>query len=160
MDATVDSGSDDAGGFTCGLYVAPNCGAGTDGGLLYCDLRSSTCCLTLTLEGRCVANDGGAACTKSEVTVGCSNACDCPSGQVCCGVENGIAATTSCQTVAPGGSCPAPSGSSAAQFCTQDAECVNGAGCIAQTCTLGANLNICGLQGQPPFDCTLSNAGN
>jgi hypothetical protein len=142
---------------TCGPYVAPNCGAGSDGGLLYCDLRTNTCCLTLSLVGRCLPNGG--TCTKSEVTVGCSNACDCTGGEVCCGVENGIAATTSCQSVSSGGKCPAPAGSGAAQFCTVDSECLNGAGCIPQTCTFGANLNICGLQSQSPFNCTVRDAG-
>ena len=91
------------------------------------------------------------------VTFGCSQACDCPTGQVCCGTENGAAATTSCQTVASGGSCPG--GAMGAQLCAVDSECANGAGCLAQTCTAGANLNLCGLQSQSPFDCALRDGG-
>jgi hypothetical protein len=42
----------------------------------------------------------------------------------------------------------------AAQLCEQDIECKNGQKCIAQTCVLGAKFKICGLQNQPPYNCT------
>jgi hypothetical protein len=86
------------------------------------------------------------------VTFGCNRACDCAAGQVCCGLETGNVATTSCQTVASGGACPG--GATGAQLCAGSSECANGQACTAQSCAYGANLSLCGIQSQSPFNCS------
>jgi hypothetical protein len=40
-----------------------------------------------------------------------------------------------------------------AQLCKGNAECQNGMMCIPQTCLAGANLDLCGLTSQSPFNC-------
>jgi hypothetical protein len=92
------------------------------------------------------------------VTFGCTQACDCQNGQVCCGVENGSVATTSCQTVAGGGSCPG--GEAGAQLCEVSSECTNGQACTPQSCADGAHLSLCGIQSQAPFNCKIADGGN
>ena len=85
----------------------------------------------------------------------CQQQSDCTSGRVCCGTVSMISAQTQCQTVPDGGTCqPASSAAQgSAQLCKSDAECINGTGCIAQTCAGGAMLQLCGLQSATPFNC-------
>jgi hypothetical protein len=46
-----------------------------------------------------------------------------------------------------------------AQLCSVSPECVNGQACTAQTCAGGANLSLCGIQSQSPFNCMPRDAG-
>jgi hypothetical protein len=158
-----DGGDAGDGASSCGPYTAPMCGTQADAGP--CDLHSSVCCVTPELGGRCLPKnpDGGGVCDPNmEVQVGCLSACECPGAQVCCGVLENLVVDTACQAVAQGGHC-APvmqtSTQASAQLCKVDSECVNGDPCIAQTCTLRANLNLCGLQTQSPFNCSPSDGG-
>jgi hypothetical protein len=129
-----------------------------------CDLRANDCCFnptgfsggTVVGTWSCPPKSTGCSGVLA-VTFGCTQACDCPTGQVCCGTENGSTATTTCQTVASGGSCPG--GAMGAQLCTVSSECVNGEACIPQSCADGANLSLCGLQSQSPFDCAPRDGG-
>ncbi|MGO9833458.1 MAG: hypothetical protein ACLP1X_04515 [Polyangiaceae bacterium] len=146
------SGEAGADAGACSSYTPPTCGNGV------CDLRSDDCCFNATgisggtIVGTWSCSPKTTGCSGAlSVTFGCSQACDCPSGQVCCGAENGSTATTSCQTVAQGGSCPG--GAMGAQLCAMSSECVNGEACIPQACAEGANLTLCGVQSQSPFDC-------
>jgi len=150
IDAPIDSGSGGDGN-SCGPYTPPICGTTP------CDLHTNICCLTLSLAGRCLSKDDGGTCNSAtEVTIQCSDECECPTGDVCCGVRNGLTATTECQAVPTGGHCqpyPQTATTASAQFCARSAECTLGDECIYQTCTLGANLYFCGLQTQSPFNC-------
>lgn len=134
--------------------MAPTCGTGATA--TQCDLHTNICCVQLDLVSRCVPKDGG-ACNSNEVAVGCLQACECPGPDgVCCGVDQGLVVQSACQSVPTGGHCqpyPQTDAGASAQFCKVSSECVNGDECIAQTCELGANLNICGLQNQKPFNC-------
>jgi hypothetical protein len=135
----------------CVNYVAPMCGTTP------CDLRSNTCCISLTLETRCIAGVS-ASCKSTEAAVHCLQACECPDNGVCCGVDNTLVGfvESECQAVPAGGLCnphPQTATQASEQLCKTDAECTNGQGCISQTCIDGAMLNICGLQSQDPFDC-------
>jgi hypothetical protein len=159
-----DSGSDDAGDasdanapdssdgtLVCQNYVAPMCGTTP------CDLRANTCCISLTLTTRCIAG-ANANCNSNEASIHCLQACECGGGKSCCGVENTLVGfvTSQCQNVPAGGYCsphPQTTTQASAQLCTLDAECRDGSKCINQTCIYGANLNICGVQSQDPFDC-------
>jgi hypothetical protein len=154
-----DDGSDAAAPApNCPNYVAPPCGGPND--TSPCDLRSNTCCITLTLQERCIPG-AAAKCNSNEAAIHCANACDCSGGNVCCGVANVLvgAVQTVCQSIPDGGLCnphPATNTQASAQLCNVNAampECKNGQNCIAQTCEYGANLSICGLQSQDPFDC-------
>jgi hypothetical protein len=123
-----------------------------------CDLRSSVCCVTLSLQERCLVGRT-TKCASNEASAHCTNACDCPNGQVCCGVVNQLVgiATSGCQTVADGGLCnphPPTNTQASAQLCNVDAECKNGQPCIFQTCAFGAMFHFCGLQTGDPYDCT------
>jgi hypothetical protein len=136
----------------CVNYVAPVCGSGP------CDLRTHTCCITLSLTATCVAGTGASACPSNQASVHCLQSCECGGTKSCCGVENTLigAVTAECQEVPNGGFCsphPQTSTEASAQFCKTDAECKNGQACIAQTCEFGAMFNICGVQSQAPFDC-------
>ncbi|HEX4445652.1 MAG TPA: hypothetical protein VH044_02920 [Polyangiaceae bacterium] len=136
----------------CVNYVAPVCGSGP------CDLRTHTCCVTLSLAFTCVAGTGSSACPSNQASVHCLQSCECGGTKSCCGVENTLigAVTAECQEVPNGGFCsphPQTSTEASAQFCKTDAECKNGQGCIAQTCEFNAVFNICGVQSQAPFDC-------
>jgi hypothetical protein len=156
--------SDDAGdmveagpppAFCPATYLPIPCG--TDAGDT-CDLRSSTCCVTLSLNERCLIGRN-AKCASNEASGHCTNACDCPNGQVCCGVINELVgvATASCQSIPDGGLCnphPPTNTQASAQLCNVDAECRNGQPCIFQTCALGAMFHLCGLQTGDPYDCT------
>ncbi len=138
-------------------YVAPPCGMAADGTPTTCDLRSNTCCITISLAERCIPG-ANAKCNSNEAAVHCSNACDCFGGNVCCGVINTLvgAVQTICQDIPDGGLCnphPPTNTQASGQLCTTDGECKNGQGCIHQTCELGATLNVCGLQSQDPFNC-------
>ncbi len=83
----------------------------------------------------------------------CGGSVDCPSGQVCCGEADQLSG--SAQTVCAD-SCPTMSSSSKqgqAQVCRGNAECQNHMDCLPQQCLGTANLNLCGLTSQAPFDC-------
>ena len=123
-----------------------------------CDVRSNTCCVTVSLNptGRCVSGTT-ATCNSNEAPFHCRYSCDCPAGQSCCGAidTQTLSGTATCQAVANGGSCSVPAGfTAAAQLCEQDEECKNGQPCIAQTCVFDAMFKFCGLQSQPPYKCT------
>ncbi len=146
----------DAARSVCDDYVIPKCGTTP------CDLRSNTCCSTVTLQTRCIQG-ANAACDSDEGTLHCWEACECSGGKVCCAVSNTIvgAVQTECQAVAEGSHCvPYPSSTTMAsvQFCEVDSECKNGQPCVPQTCTydgISARLYICGLQDQAPFNCKM-----
>jgi hypothetical protein len=59
-------------------------------------------------------------------------------------------ADTQCATT-----CPTQGNSTQgqAQVCKGNAECQNKMECIPQTCLGNANLDLCGLTSQDPFDC-------
>jgi hypothetical protein len=161
--SSADGGSEagDA-GFSCGPYTVPLCGVTDAGADLPCDLHDNFCCLTFALVGRCLPKDGGGGtCTSDEVNVGCAQACECGGGQVCCAVQDGLSYSTGCQPVAPGGHCqpyPQTCTTASAQLCVSGSECVGNEGCIPQTCVFGANLNICGIQSESPFNCAQRDA--
>ncbi len=161
-DASSSSSSGGEGGVA---YVPPVCGV--QSGAAGCDLRTSTCCLTQTLIGTCVAK--GTACPSGQASVGCLQALECPSGQSCCGVVEDIqgAVISGCQNVPLGGHCPySPytpvSLYQGVQLCKTDAECksLTDAGtpdlCIHQTCFMGAMLSMCGVQSTAPLSCSAS----
>jgi hypothetical protein len=132
-------------------YTPPLCG------LSPCNLRSNTCCVTFSLETRCIPG-ANAKCESNEATLHCTQACECSNGDVCCGVENSILGVvqTECQSIPDGGLCnphPQTTTQASAQICTTDEECKNGMGCLKQSCVYGAVLSVCGLQSQDPFDC-------
>jgi hypothetical protein len=97
--------------------------------------------------------DRSASCPQFNASFKCGGAIDCPSGQVCCGVVNQalVQAETSCMASCPTTSSGMTQGQ--AQVCRSTVECQNQMDCIAQTCAGGANLNICGLTSQMPFNC-------
>jgi hypothetical protein len=152
-----DSGAD--GPTACDPYTPPMCGT------VPCDLRSNTCCVQFDLTARCLAGNN-ATCNSNEATVHCLQACECGGSDVCCGQVNEIlgAATSSCNAISslasgPSGALecppyPATSEVVGAQLCKTDAECENGAPCVAQTCMFGAMLTMCGVQNQSGFTCT------
>jgi hypothetical protein len=158
-DGSIDSAlSDDSGDGSggpalnaCTDYVVTNCGASP------CDLRTNVCCVTINLDTRCVRKP--ADCDpKMEASIHCLQSCECPVGQVCCGVANTIlgVVTSECQSIPDGGLCnphPMTNTQASEQLCGTDAECTAGQGCIKQTCEYGVTLQICGLQSQAPFDC-------
>jgi len=171
QDATVDvtptpDDSSSAGDGTesdsgaCESYTPPICGTTP------CDLRSNTCCITFVLQNpppaRCVPG-ASATCNSNEITAHCLQACECGGGY-CCGqydkihgVVQSVCESESELVAFDGGlNCyPSPEtvSSAAAQLCKTDAECQNGQPCISQTCVAGANLSVCGLQSQSPYDC-------
>jgi hypothetical protein len=151
--APMDGGSSDVDAGICGNYVVPLCGTTP------CDLHNHTCCVTpFPLAGRCIAG-ANANCMNTEATFHCAYACECPQGQVCCGIIDTLVGfgTASCQTIGQGGFCPPhpnTASQAAAQLCKVDAECTNGQPCIAQTCVYGAMFHFCGLQSQSPYNCT------
>jgi hypothetical protein len=145
--------------FTCGPYVAPPCNGAP------CDLRTNTCCLTAQLQERCVPGHGMGTCNSNEAVIQCGTACDCPYGTVCCGSLYTLYSLveTTCQAVPPDGHCspyPQTSTQASGQLCGQSGECVNGEGCIYQTCVLGVTLHVCGLQSQAPFNCAVVTPDN
>lgn len=153
---TFDSGDGALPPSTCVDYVAPTCGFGKT-----CDLRYNSCCVNANLQARCVAKPG--SCEASEDTVACTQACECPGSQVCCGYYFQLMQVvgSSCQTVAPGGLCkpnPQTNTQASAQLCGTQAECTQNA-CINQTCVDGVTLSVGGLQSQDPFDCVANEAG-
>jgi|HubBroStandDraft_4_1064222.scaffolds.fasta_scaffold40698_2 hypothetical protein len=159
-DGSADGG-DGAVPSTCVDYMPSTCGYGPDGGFTTCDLRSTTCCITPTLTGRCVPKPQ--PCEPSEDSVACLQACECPGGQVCCGYYYDLMQVvgSACQTVAPGGLCmpnPQTNTQASAQLCGTQAECTQSQ-CINQTCIDDITLNVCGLQSQDPFDCASNDAG-
>ncbi len=152
-----DTGASDSGADTgpdpnaCVAYAAPLCGTTP------CDLRSNTCCISLTLQTSCIAG-ASAKCPSNEAAIHCLQACECGGGLSCCGVDNTLVGIvqTQCQSVPNGGLCsphPQTTAQASAQLCKLSSECKNGQACIAQTCVYGAMLSICGVQSQDPFDC-------
>jgi hypothetical protein len=139
----------------CASYPPLVCGGGP------CDLGSHTCCVTVQLAERCLAGTGAVCSPMKEASVHCSNACDCPTGQSCCGTIDLLSDSvqTTCQPLDPsvsGGNCPpypATVSQASGQLCFVDSECQNGQACIYQTCVYGAQFHICGLQSQSPFNC-------
>jgi hypothetical protein len=153
-------GNGDGGG--CSSYPPLVCGGGP------CDLGSHTCCVTVQLAERCLAGTGAVCNSMKEASVHCSNACDCPTGQSCCGTIDLLSDSvqSTCQTLNPsvsGGNCPpypATVSQASGQLCFVDSECQNGQACIYQTCIYGAQFHICGLQSQSPFNCVASPTGD
>jgi hypothetical protein len=149
-----DGGEDVAfdGPAICANYVAPMCGSTP------CDLRSNTCCVTpFPLSARCIPG-ANTACMNTEATFHCQYSCECPTGQVCCGIIDTLVGfgTASCQTVPAGGFCPPHPNTvsqAAAQLCKDSSECANGQPCISQTCIYSAMFQFCGLQSQSPYNC-------
>jgi hypothetical protein len=140
-------------GADCSSYTVADCN-----GTQACDVRSNTCCITVSLNptGRCVSGTTS-TCNSNEAPFHCRYSCDCPAGDSCCGAINTSTLTgnATCQAVASGGSCSVPAGfTAAAQLCEQDEECMNGQRCIAQTCVFNAMFKFCGLQSQAPYNCT------
>jgi len=139
----------------CGGYAPVMCNGAP------CDLRANTCCITFSLQERCLPG-ANATCNSNEAAVHCSQACDCPTGESCCGVIDTLVGSvqTGCQFLSPsqsGGNCqpyPLTVSQASGQLCAESSECQNGQPCISQTCIYGAMLNICGLQSQSPYDCT------
>jgi hypothetical protein len=128
-----------------------------------CDLKTNTCCLDQFLVARCISKP--MTCPSNNVSFGCLQATDCPSGQVCCGLADSSAmtATTSCATIASGTNCPGMSSMTMgyAQFCQTDGECKNHQACIKQSCPINSSLppavfKLCGLQNHQPYNCTAS----
>jgi hypothetical protein len=122
-----------------------------------CDLRSNTCCVDLNFNARCIPG-ADAKCNSNEATGHCLQECECPTGTVCCGVENTLVGVvqTSCQNIPDGGHCspyPQTSYSASAQLCAFNSECKNGEDCITQTCIYNVVVQVCGLQSQAPFSC-------
>ncbi len=106
------------------------------------------------------ALDGGSSCPPADnVAVACTSACDCPSGQVCCGSREFTTAKATCTTVAAGDSCPGATVGTGAQFCLSSAECTNGMACTTQSCAGGTQISACGVQTQSPYDCSAADAG-
>jgi hypothetical protein len=138
-------------GADCTNYTIATCSGTTP-----CDLRSNTCCLTLSLGGSTEACLAGANTScGSALPDHCRYSCDCPAGESCCGDVNAstFSGSTTCQLVPSGGSCTPPaSGYVTAQLCAEDDECQNGQPCIAQTC-LGGTFYFCGLQSEQPYNC-------
>jgi hypothetical protein len=150
--ASGDDASTDSGGAS---YVGPVCGSQAGAGP--CDLRSNTCCLTSTLEGTCLPC-ANAVCPSSQATVHCLQSLECPAGQSCCGDILTLfgEVKSSCVTLGPSGTCPFVPWTTlqlGMQLCKTDAECKNGQPCIHQTCTMGAMLDMCGLQSAAPLNC-------
>jgi hypothetical protein len=141
-------------GADCSSYTVADCN-----GSAACDVRSNTCCVSISLNptGRCVSGTT-ATCNSNEAPFHCRYSCDCPAGQSCCGTvdTSTFSGSAACQVVANGGSCsgPATSTTATAQLCEQDEECKNGQACISQTCVFGAMFKLCGLQSQAPYKCT------
>jgi hypothetical protein len=101
------------------------------------------------------ANSGKGCPNTTTVSFACQQACDCPTGQVCCGTETGLSAKTTCETVAEGGSCPGADAGTGAQFCIASDECMNGQPCTSQTCAGNSHVNVCDDSPIPaPFSCT------
>jgi hypothetical protein len=162
---TDDGGGSSSGGFiyiggaadaspdspaSCDPYNVPMCGTTP------CDLRSNTCCVDLNANARCIPG-ANAMCNTNEATGHCLYECECPTGQVCCGVENSLVGVvqTSCQTVPDGGHCspyPQTSIQASAQLCHFNSECTQDQ-CITQTCIYNIVVQVCGLQSQYPFNC-------
>jgi hypothetical protein len=159
LDAAPTSDSGDAGPplQICVDYQPPTCGLGET-----CDLRYNTCCVNPTSLGtRCVPKSTG--CMQEEAPVACVQACECPTGQVCCGYyyKTFQQIGSGCQTVGPGGACqpsPETNTQASAQLCGTDAECTQST-CINQTCIDNVTLNVCGVQDYDPFYCEANDAG-
>ncbi len=158
--AASDSGEDsmtsnDSG--ACANYTSPTCNGAP------CDLRTHTCCITVQLLERCVDNAVG-KCNSNEAAVHCSQACDCPSGQSCCGTIDTLLGSvqSQCTSLNPsvnGGACePNNVSQVSGQLCAVDGECENGGACVYQTCIYGAMLHLCGVQSQSPFDCAANSS--
>jgi len=152
-----------SGGSQDGQQKVPSNVQYTDAGVVICGtpcpLTSNICCIDQLGNGHCMSTTS--SCSNLEATFKCVQATDCPANQVCCGNANQPAATAgaTCQDVASNGNqcTPAPSSTEgSAQLCQTDAECVNGAECIWQDCTVGTlkpSLTMCGLQSSAPFNC-------
>ena len=121
--------------------MVPVCGSGP------CDLRSHTCCLPADggPDASYCLKSNSVSCGSNVATFHCGGVADCPGGDVCCGDYDLTSLTA--ETVCQSGKC------SLAQFCRTNAECPGGVQCIAQSCTLGANVHLCGLKSGPPYNC-------
>jgi len=132
-------------------YVVSMCG------LDPCDYRTSTCCVDIQLNTRCIPGNKS-KCNSNEASIHCLQACECDVGRVCCGVANTILGivTSECQSIPDGGLCnphPMTNTQASEQLCGTDEECTAGQGCIKQTCEYGVTLKLCGLQSEMPYDC-------
>ncbi len=151
LDGGADVDSSSATPNVCSDYVSIPCGT------IPCDLRSNTCCFTITGVARCLPG-ASAKCASNEATGHCLNACDCAGGTVCCGVMNTILGVvqSQCQDIPDGGLCnphPQTSTQASMQLCRDTSECKNGEACTKQTCVYNVTGTACGLQSQSPFNC-------
>lgn len=138
-----------------GTYVGPVCGVQADAGP--CDLRSNTCCSTSALIGTCLPC-ANAKCPTDQATIHCLQSLECGPGLSCCGDILTLfgEVKSSCKSVPDGGTCPYVPWTATqigVQLCKSDAECKNGQPCVHQTCTMGAVLDMCGLQSAAPLNC-------
>jgi hypothetical protein len=151
---------------TCGMRVnsgimftaagIPYCAANTP-----CDLTKNTCCVNALGVGTCTSGHNGCGGALN-AAFECTEVEDCPSGQVCCGYADSTTsmAGSKCQDVSgTGNKCtPVPTSTQGSvQFCQKTCECKDGSECIPQSCNVGAslpaNLTMCGLQSQQPYNC-------
>jgi hypothetical protein len=165
----IDSGSHPAEASTS------NCGTRVNSGIMFsaagvpycaanmtCDLTQNTCCVNGLGVGSCMSGHNGCG-AGLYAAFECIEATDCPSGQVCCGYADSTTSTagSKCQDVSGNGNkcSPAPTTTQGSvQFCQKTCECKDGSECVPQSCNVGAslpaNLTMCGLQSEKPYNCT------
>ena len=134
------SGAKDGG--ASGTYVPAMCGTP-------CDLRSNTCCLPADggPDAAYCIKGSGSTCGTEVATLHCGSKDDCSNGDLCCGDYD--LSTLTAETVCQSGAC------ALAQFCKTSDECPSGVQCTAQSCSLGANVHLCGLKSGPPYNCVM-----
>ena len=121
----------------------------------------NTCCVNGLGVGTCTSGHNGCGAALS-AAFECTEVEDCPSGQVCCGYADSTTsmAGSKCQNVSgTSNKCtPAPTMTQGTvQLCQKTCECKDGSECVPQSCNVGAslpaNLTMCGLQSQQPYNC-------
>ena len=152
---------------TCGMRVnsgimftpagVPYCAANAP-----CDLTKNTCCVNALGVGTCTSGHNGCGAALN-AAFECTEVEDCPTGQVCCGYADSTTSTagSKCQDVSgTGNKCtPTPTTTQGSvQLCQKTCECKDGSECVPQSCNVGAslpaNLTLCGLQSEKPYNCT------
>ena len=162
----ASSPSGDASSQACGKQVNSGVMFESNGDLacglnMPCNLKSDTCCVDALATASCKSGHAGCGAGLVAAAFECVQDTDCPSGQVCCGYAQNNAAGSKCQDVSHNGNkcSPAPSSTQGSvQFCQKTCECKDGSECIPQSCNVmagvPANLTMCGLQSQAPYNCT------